>query len=410
MQDKELFSQLLGLKEPWEVTKIKVDFNQLKVDIWVAWPPKEHAPCPECGKLCKIYDHRDERQWRHLDTMQFQTGLHCKIPRVECSQHGIKSIDVPWAEERSRFTALFERFAIDVLLACQNQTKATELLRLSWDEVHEIQKRAVERGLSWRKEVELPYIGIDEKSFLRGHEYVTVVFDIQNSMVVDLARDRKEESVTEILNGISEEQKEAIKAAVIDMWGPYMNAVKTILPNADIVHDKFHIVKHLVEAVDRVRKTEHKSLLKTGIEYLKRTKYLWLTNPSNWTEKQRELFRELKSKKLKVGKAWTLKEMFSELWEYRYEKAARNFFKKWYFWATHSRLKPLADVAKMVKRHLDNILTYLKHRITNAVAEGINSKIQQIKSAARGYRNFENYRVAILFYCGKLDMYPHKSL
>lgn len=294
MQDKELFSQLLGLKEPWEVTKIKVDFNQLKVDIWVAWPPKEHAPCPECGKLCKIYDHRDERQWRHLDTMQFQTGLHCKIPRVECSQHGIKSIDVPWAEERSRFTALFERFAIDVLLACQNQTKATELLRLSWDEVHEIQKRAVERGLSWRKEVELPYIGIDEKSFLRGHEYVTVVFDIQNSMVVDLARDRKEESVTEILNGISEEQKEAIKAAVIDMWGPYMNAVKTILPNADIVHDKFHIVKHLVEAVDRVRKTEHKSLLKTGIEYLKRTKYLWLTNPSNWTEKQRELFRELK--------------------------------------------------------------------------------------------------------------------
>jgi transposase len=227
--------------------------------------------------------------------------------------------------------------------------------------------------------------------------------------VLDVAEDRKEESLAELLHRIPEEQREEVAAVAIDMWEPYINAVESLLPEVDIVHDKFHIAKYLGEAVDKVRKTEHKSLLKDGSEDLKGTKYLWLTNPMNWTDEQRQQFRELKNKGLKVGRAWTLKEMFSDFWGYRYEKPARNFFKKWYCWATHARLTPLADVAKKLKRHLDNILTYLKHRITNAVAEGLNSKIQQIKSAARGFRNFENFRIAILFFCGKLDMYPHKS-
>ncbi|MBI4849122.1 MAG: transposase [Nitrospirae bacterium] len=161
--------------------------------------------------------------------------------------------------------------------------------------------------------------------------------------------------------------------------------------------------------MDKVRKAEHENLLKEGIEDLKGTKYLWLTNPANWTDEQRQQFKGLKDKELKVGRAWAIKDMFSDLWVYTYEKAARNFFKKWYWWATHARLMPIADVAKKLKRHLDNILTYLKHRITNAVAEGLNSKIQQVNSAARGFRNFENFRIAILFFCGKLDMYSHKS-
>jgi transposase len=409
MQDRELYRQLLGLREPWNVSEVQIDFEGKKVDVWVEWPPQKQALCPECGKSYVIYDHRDERQWRHLDTMQFQTILHCRIPRVRCPEDGVKSIDVPWSEKNSRFTALFERLSIDVLLGCQNQTKAKELLKLSWDEVHLIQEKAVQRGLHRRVEETLHYIGVDEKSFLKGHRYATVLSDLDNARVLDVAEDRKEESLAELLHRIPEEQREEVAAVAIDMWEPYINAVEYFLPEADIVHDKFHIAKYLGEAVDKVRKTEHKSLLKEGSEYLKGTKYLWLTNPMNWTNEQKQQFKELKNKGLKVGRAWTLKEMFSDLWGYRYEKPARNFFKKWYWWATHARLMPVADVAKKLKRHLDNILTYLKHRITNAVAEGLNSKIQLIKSAARGFRNFENYRIAILFFCGKLDMYPHKS-
>ncbi len=114
-------------------------------------------------------------------------------------------------------------------------------------------------------------------------------------------------------------------------------------PYTEIVHDRFHIAKHLGEAVDKVRKAENRVLVKEGVETLKGTKYLWLTNPSNWTKKQRSLFKGLKDKELKVGRAWAIKEMFWDLWGYTYEKAARNFFKKWYWWATHSRLKSIAD-------------------------------------------------------------------
>ncbi len=409
MQDKELYRQLLGLKKPWEVAEVKVDLEGQQVDIWVKWPVDKKASCPECNRECDIYDHRKERGWRHLDTMQFQTILHCRIPRVKCNEHGVKSIGVAWAESRSQFTALFERLAIDVLLACENQTKAKGLLKLSWDEVHKIQERSVERGLSLREEVGVKHMGVDEKSFLKGHKYATVLSNIDESCVIDVSRDRKEESLSEILQKMPEEQRSDVEAIAMDIWDPYMNAAQRMLPNADIVHDKFHIAKHLGEAVDKVRKAENRSLSKEGIDMLKGTKYLWLTNPNNWSEKQEALFKELRDKELKVGRAWSMKEMFSDLWGYVYEKAARSFFKKWYFWATHSRLKPMADAAKMIKRHLDNILTYLKHRITNAVAEGLNSKIQQIKSSARGFRNFENFRIAILFYCGKLNMYPHKS-
>jgi transposase len=409
MQDRELYRQLMGLEEPWAVREVKVDFEGRKVDVWVEWPLEQPGPCPECTKPCRIYDHREERQWRHLDTMQFQTIVHWRIARVKCAEHGIKSMAVPWAEKHSRFTALFERLSIDVLLGCQNQSKAKELLKLSWDEVHLIQEKAVERGLGRRVGGELKHIGVDEKSFLKGHQYATVLSDLDNPRVLDVSRDRKEESLGELLNKIPEPQRDHIKAVALDMWEPFINAVEQGLPQADIVHDKFHIAKYLCEAVDKVRRAENRNLANQDKDTLKGTKYLWLTNPNNWTEQQQASFNELKDKGLKVGRAWSIKEMFSGLWEYRYEKAARKFFKQWFWWATHARLKPMAEVAKKLKRHLDNILTYLEHRITNAVAEGLNSKIQQIKSAARGFRKFENYRIAILFFCGKLDMYPQKS-
>ena len=178
------------------------------------------------------------------------------------------------------------------------------------------------------------------------------------------------------------------------------------MPNSDIVHDKFHISKHLGKAVDKVRYKENKMLIKEEIDFLKGTKYLWLKKKDNWTEGERNKFQELKNEQLDVGRAWSIKELFTKFWAYNYKTSARKFFKRWYFWATHSRLKPIIEVAKMIKEHLSNILTYLKHRITNAVAEGLNSKIQQIKATARGFRNFDNYRIAILFHCGKLSLYP----
>lgn len=301
MHDKELYRQLLGLTEPWKITGVDVDMEGQKVCVYIQWPPEKKAPCPECGKLYSIYDHRDERRWRHLDTMQFETMLHCRVPRVKCEEHEVKSVNVPWAEKHSRFTALFERLAIDMLLACQNQTKAMQMLRLSWDEVHRIQQRAVGRGLQRRDTGAVEYLGVDEKSFLKGHRYATVVSDIKEGRVIDVARDRKEESLSEVLQKMPEQQRAAVAAVAIDMWALYMKAVREYLPDADIVHDKFHIAKHLGEAVDKVRRAENKALVKAGLEYLKGTKYLWLTNPFRWTEKQKRLFKELKGMDFEGG-------------------------------------------------------------------------------------------------------------
>ena len=221
-----------------------------------------------------------------------------------------------------------------------------------------------------------------------------------------VADDREKESVSMVWGSLTQEQKDKVRAIAMDMWPAFINSAGEYLPNSDIVHDKFHISKHLGKAVDKVRYKENKMLIKEEIDFLKGTKYLWLKKKDNWTEGERNKFQELKNEQLDVGRAWSIKELFTKFWAYNYKTSARKFFKRWYFWATHSRLKPIIEVAKMIKEHLSNILTYLKHRITNAVAEGLNSKIQQIKATARGFRNFDNYRIAILFHCGKLSLYP----
>ena len=225
--------------------------------------------------------------------------------------------------------------------------------------------------------------------------------------VLDVEKDRTEESAQALLSTLPEPVRESVEAVAVDMWEPFLKAVDTKLPNAKIVHDKYHLVSHLTKAVDEVRRKEHKELKQNGLEeLLKGTRYTWLRNPENWTEKDELTFNTLQSQGLKVGRAWAIKETFMGIWDYVYEKSARKFFDRWYWWATHSRLKPIIRVAKMMKRNIDNILTYLQHRITNAAAEGFNSKIQAIKSAARGFRNFAHYRTSILFYCGGLELYP----
>ena len=192
----------------------------------------------------------------------------------------------------------------------------------------------------------------------------------------------------------------------MDMWVAYMKVSQENAPGAAIVHDKYHISAHLNEAVDKVRRQEHRELMAEGDETLKGSRQLWLYNPMNLNPEQKEKFADLKGKDLKVARAWAAKELFTRIWTYRSDWSARQYFKEWYGWVSRSRLKPLIKVGRMIKDHLDNILTYLKHPITNAVTEGLNSKIQSLKSAARGFRNFQNYRIRILFFCGKLALYP----
>lgn len=398
---------LLGLVPPWLVTNVDLKVDQRLVEIDVQWPVDHQVECPECQRSCSIKDHREERRWRHLDTMQFQTVIKSRVPRSECLDHGVKTIAVPWAGPNSRFTLLFERFAIDVMIASKSIKAAAGLLGLSWDQVHHIQTRAVERGLLRRKLDDVKHVGIDEKSFLKGHKYASLMVDIDGARILDVVQDRTLEAAEHLWQKLPEDVRGGISAVAMDMWDAFITSTMKHAPQADIVHDKFHISKYLGEAVDKVRRAEHKAFMKDGDEKLKGAKYLFLKNPENMSDLEKDRFKSLRMDNLKAGRAWSIKETFSEFWTYSYQASAEKFFNRWYWWATHSRLKPMIDVAKVMKLHLPNILTYLRHQITNAMMEGFNSKIQSIKANARGYRNFANYRVAILFYCGKLDLHPH---
>jgi len=407
--DRELqkhYALLLGIGSPWEVKTVDLSLEGKKVEIELGWQWGASAKCPECGRECSIHDCAPERTWRHLDTMQFTTLIRARTPRADCPKHGVKTMQVPWAAPQGRFTLLFERFAVEVLLASASVSQACTLLGIGWDTAQEIMRRAVQRGLERRQLDRLKYLGMDEKSFRRGQSYVTLLTDLEESRVLDVVEERTAEAAGQLWDTLSPEQKQGVEAVAVDMWAPFIQTIQTQVPDADIVHDKFHVSSYLGEAVDKVRRQEHKELLAQGDETLKGTRQLWLYNPQNFSPEQAEEFSALKDLQLKVARAWAAKELFSKFWEYQEEGWARRFFKDWFGWVSRSRLKPVVEVAQMLKRHLDNLLTYLKHHITNAVTEGLNSKIQSLKSAARGFRNFQNYRIRILFFCGKLNLYP----
>lgn len=400
------YAQLLGLKAPWKVTSVDLDIESLRVDIRVVYE-SDMGNCPECGKACKIYDQSAERSWRHLDTMQFSTYLHSKSPRVKCEEHGVKTIALPWATKHSGFTLLFEAFAIRVLQASRTTQAAGDLLGINWHQMQGIMERAVERGLSRREPEEMAWIGMDEKSFLSGHNYISVINDLENSRVLEVVEGREGNAASELITkALDEKQREMVCAVCVDMSAPYINAIEEHLPHADIVHDKFHISQHLGNAVDKTRRIEHAKLQKQGDDTLTKTKYLWLKGMESLSDEALHQVKMLSRYELEVSKAWYLKELFKHFWNRRDREYAQRYFEYWEKELIRSGIEEMKKVARMLRKHLDNILTYFDSYITNAFSEGINSKIQAIKANARGFRNFNNYRIRILFFCGKLSMLP----
>lgn len=408
MQDRELYQQILGLKSPWVVSQVSLSLEQQQVDVFVEHPPGTKFCCPHCDQTLPCYDHTAERQWRHLDSCQFKTILHASIPRVECPTHGVKQVNVPWAEKGSRFTILFERFAIEVLLATQNVKGAMGILRTKWDQTWSIVERAVARGQARKQDLPLPHVGIDEKAFLKGQSYITLVYDLNASTVETISDGNDAEAGFQALSALSETQLQSIEAIAMDMSAAYVKAAKQSIPLAEtkIVHDRFHIMQMATKAVDKVRRTEHRELLKGGDDRLSNTKYVWLTSQENLNEKQLSVFESTFDLQLKTGRAWAFKEMLRDLWGQDSAATATTYFNDWYKRVIHTNLEPMKRVARSIKERLANVVSYCTHRITNGVAEGMNSKIMSIKRRVGGFRNRNNFKTAIFFYCGGLSLYP----
>lgn len=406
MHDTTLYAAILGVVEPWKVTEVQPELDAGEIVVRVVMASGARLGCPRCGEESPRYDHR-KRRWRHLPTCQYRTILEVDVPRVRCEEHGVLQVPVPWAEENSAFTALFEALVISWLKEASISAVA-DLMELSWDQVDGIMQRAVRRGLQRRAPSKLRRIGVDETSFQKRHEYVTVVTDLDTSTVVYVADDRKAES----LEGFFDEQEPAdlvgIEVVAMDMWKPYISVVKANLWDAEkkICFDKFHVAKHLGDAVDKVRRQEHRRLLEEDDRTLVGTKYRWLQNPENMTRAVARSFESLKRLALKTARAWALKEHAMCLWSYVSRGWARKVWRGWISWALRSRLEPMKKVARMVREHLEGIINAIVLGATNAGAESINSKIQRVKRMACGYRNRERFRNAIYFHLGGLDLSP----
>jgi transposase len=399
------YRHLLGLSDDWKVVDVDLDLSASQVIINLCHTGGKLC-CPECNDGCPQADTAPKRTWRHLDTMQFTTEIRAAVPRCRCAKCGVKTIAVPWAGKHSRFTLMFEAFAIRVLQSAANVKKAALLLGLSWDAAHRIMAAAVDRGLERRETDNVAHVGVDEKSFGRGHDYVSILTDIDQSRVLEVVPERTIAACDSLWKTLTKQQLEHVQSVSMDMWQAFMSSTTKNVPNAKIVHDKFHIAKYLGEAVDKVRRSEHRELKEEGESPLTGLRQLFLYNEENLDEDSYFEVLTVQRADLKTGRAWAIKENFRHFWTYMSRGWGKRFFDQWYGWAIRSRLGPIKNVAKMLKNHLDGLLNYFDHRVTNATSEGFNSRIQSIKSAARGFRKFENYRIRILFYCGKLSLMP----
>lgn len=375
------------------------------MNVFVEHPAETKFCCPECDRPLGCYDHAAGRQWRHLDSCQFRTILPARPPRVNCPTHGVRQVELPWAEQGSRFTLLFERFPIDVLLATQTVKGAMSVLGTKWDQTWAILERAVRRGMARKEAQPLPRISIDEKAFAKGQNYITLLYDLDNSTVESISDGHDTESGVDCLSQLSVEQVDSVEAIAMDMSAAYFKAAKQIIPQAEnkIVHDRFHIMQLATKAVDKVRRGEHRTLKQNDDHRLAGTRYVWIKSLKNLTEKQEALFEQACNLQLQTGKAWADKELLRDLWSQDDEPTATAWFKSWYRRVIHSMLTPLKDVARTLKARLKNVVSYCRLGITNAVAEGINSNIMAIKRRVGGYRNKQNFKTAVFFHCGGLQ-------
>jgi transposase len=328
MRDSELYEGILGLTPPWKVEAVKLDTGNKSVEVKVGYQ-EGTLWASEAGERLPVYDHV-ERRWRHLDTCGFATLIVCRVPRVQTPEGKTETVPVPWAGPRSRFTLLYERFAIEVLLACRSVSAAAELLGLSWEQLQLIMERAVGRGLERRELEELRYVGMDEKSFAKGQSYVSLLTDLDAGRVLEVMEGNDREAADRLFGTLPEEALEAIEAVCIDMSGHFAAAAREALPGAALVHDRFHISMHLNDAVAEVHREENRRLQKLGDERLKGTQRLFGFDPDNLNAEQAVKFAELKGSDLKSARAWAIKEVFRRFWYDRYEGNARKFFKRWF--------------------------------------------------------------------------------
>jgi transposase len=341
----------------------------------------------------------------HLETYSWleYARLLCHRPwRVRCPHCGIRRERLPWAIGKARPTR-----ALIVSLATWAKLLQIEtvvgLFGVPWSTVYSAVTQAVKYGLDRRQIGTVLPIGMDEISRKKGNTYLTQVYDLNTRTLLWSGKDRTDNTLRSFFDAYPE-LAEPVTAVCCDMWETYAKVFGECLPSAEIVFDKFHLIRDLLDSVNSVRSQAARALKKTHQNLLPRTRYVLLKNKENLTDKQQLKLRDLQRMNLKSTLAWLLKEAFREFRESPDYEEAVWFLKQWCWMAAHSKLNLIKKVVKMIRRHWNGILAYFRHRITNGVIEALNNTAKAISHRARGYRTIHVFTHAMLLCMGRLEM------
>lgn len=400
MRDTDLFQLALGLTSPWQVESSEFDPKRKRLDIMIDFPRGGTFTCPECGEEKLIAYDTELKYWRHLNFFEHDAYIIARVPRVKCKQCGIHRVAVPWARSGSGFTLLFEAMVMALAKNMPVKTIATfvnEQDTRLWRIIHYY----VDKGRAETDFSKVKMVGLDETSCKRGHDYISLFVDTEVPRILYVTEGKDSSTVKRFKDDLVEHggAPQNIEQMCSDMSPAFIKGVKTQFPDTKLTFDKFHIMKVVNNAVDEVRREEQKDRPE-----LTRSRYVWLKNPQNLKQSQVDTLLSLVVKKmnLKTSRAYHIKLNFQELFN-QPPAMAESFLKKWYFWATHSRLEPIKEAAYTIKRHWNGVLQWFESDLTNGILEGINSLLQAAKSRARGYRTTKNFIAIAYLIGGKLD-------
>ena len=394
---EELFTRALGLESPWQVVKLDFSESDSRLNIYLDFPKGSRFQCPVCKRdEVTAYD-TEEKTWRHLNFFQYHAYLTCRVPRINCPDCGVKTVDLPWSRPGSGFTLLFE-----ALIMMMAQAMPVNSLSKLCDEhdtkIWRVIHHYVKKSRSHEVFDKVVRIGIDETSQQKGHKYVSLFVDLDSSRVIYVTEGKDSSVIPKFINDFRSHggYPDFISDICCDMSPAFISGVDMNLPDAKITFDRFHVMKIMGEAVDRVRRSEQ-----VFCRELDNSRYIWLKNPENLTKKQKVKFESLSDLNLKTARAYQIRLNLREFWNQPVE-TAEAYLKRWYFWATHSRLRPVIEAAKTIKRHWHGIVNFSLSKINNGILEGINSVIQAVRNRARGYKNVNYFIDIIYMIAGKL--------
>jgi transposase len=391
----------LGLKAH-HVRAVEEQNGQLVAHIeWVQTRP---LTCGNCSRRTrKIHSRQKTREWSDLRVRDQPLVLRYTPRRVRCSACGPRVEHMPWADKWQRVTRALSRVLAELARKLTWKETAAHF-GVNWKTVAAAVKRAVDWGLKHRPWKPLHVIGIDEVSRRKGHRYLTLVYDLVRRRLVWIGEDRQAITMERFFAWLGPRRARSIQVVCCDMWAIYIEAVKTKLPWATLVFDRFHVVQHLNRAVDDVRRQTWRQLRGEERSAFKSTRWLWLKNPWNLRSQERRRLSALCRINQPIVRAYYLKEAFQRFWDYRSEGWAFPYLQQWLWWASHSRLEPLKRFARMIRQHILGIMAWTRLRISNGALEGMNNKVKVISHRAYGFRKTDTYITAIWHGCGDLPL------